>query len=66
MAASEETIQGKTAIYVTKLGYNFWSDQKPGYPEDLHVHPKSYDIYLPKEDLHPISDMKAALARCEE
>ena len=27
----------------------------PGYPEDLHVHPESYTIYLPEEKWHPLS-----------
>lgn len=35
---------------------NLFVDERPQYPADLHVHPKSYTIYLPTEKLHPLPD----------
>ena len=35
---------------------NLFVDERPQYPTDLHVHPKSYTIYLPTEKLHPYPD----------
>lgn len=35
----------------------------PTFPENYKLYPKSYDIYLPKDQLHPVTDVSAVLER---
>lgn len=41
----------------TSSSVDLFVNEIPGYPEGLNVYPKSYTIYLPQEDIHPLSEV---------
>lgn len=43
----------------TTEGVDLFVNEIPGYPEGLNIYPESYTIYLPEEDIHPLSEVGA-------
>ena len=59
-------IQGDTVRWSRQRLLDLRGGTAPKYPETLLINPESYNIYLPANQLHPVSDMKAALERCKK
>lgn len=55
--ADAATINSKQVDLVKDSHGTYWSDEPPSFPEGLKLNPESYNIYLPKDKLHPVKEV---------